>query len=135
MTKIETKKTDIRESLKKVKIFSLKIGAIGKKTWFFTIVFFLVTFGFSLWIWWSCIFNPSPSEQVISDIQKEQKEFETKERRVELTIKKIQERNFRFQEAVNHQLDRKIFKSGAEIFQEMNPSPSPTSGAGINKIP
>lgn len=133
MIKIEN--NNIKNLLRKIKFFLLKVITIFKKTWFFTIVFFTIVFCLSLWIWWSCIFRPSPSEQVISDIQKEQKDFEKKEERIELIIKNIQERSSRFQEASDHQINRKIFKSSEEIFQEMNPAIAPSSKTGILSTP
>ena len=122
MEKKENKKINIRKKTESIKKAFLKVISIGKKTWFFTIVFFVVVFGFSLWIWWSCILYPSPNEQIIFEIQKEQKDFEMKTKKVEFVIGKIKERSARFQEASDHQINRKFFKSKEELFEELNPS-------------
>lgn len=135
MTKEPTKKIDFKNFLTKTKKFFGKITILRKKTWFFTIVFFFILLGFSLQVWWNCILHPTPSEQSVLDIEKEQKEFETKKIKVEQVIEKIKERNLKFQTAVEHQIDRKIFKSGEEIFQEMNPSPNSSNSSGINRLP
>ncbi|MDA3815099.1 MAG: hypothetical protein PF549_01905 [Patescibacteria group bacterium] len=122
-------------NLTQIKNFLKKTFSFGEKTWFFTIIFFVVAFIFSLWTWWNCILNPSPSEQVVLDFQKEQKEFEIKSKKIESVIEKIQDRKIQFNQADDHQLERKIFKSKEDIFQEMNSTSDNFNSSGVNRAP
>ncbi len=135
MNKKELKKEVQKIDLEKIKKIFSGFTSIGKKTWFFTIIFFGIAFGFSLWTWWQCILNPSPSEDVILEIQKEQAEFEMKSKQIDLIIEKIRERKAHFEGAIDHQVDKKIFKSKEEIFQEMDPTSQSPNISGVNRMP
>lgn len=126
--------------MKKINISQLKnifkkVFSLSKKTWIFTVLFFVIIFGFSLWVWWDCILNPLPSEEVILETNKEKQQFEIKRNKIDQVIQKIQERRTRFEQAVDHQLNRKIFKSKEEIFEEMNTGSQSTNSSGINRLP
>ena len=131
------KNNNIKIDLNQIKNFFGKVFFFGRKTWIFTIIFFLIIFGFSLWIWWGCILNPAPSDQVIAEIGKEQKDFEIKRKKIDQVIQKIQERKMRFDQASDHNVERKIFKSKEEIFKEMNPDDQSSGGSitGVNRLP
>lgn len=142
-----------KEQKKDVKIDAGQLLNVGKKmlsgaasfmkmTWFFTIIFFFIVLGFSVWTWWDCIQNPEPSGEVVESLNQEQEKFQEKREKIDIVIEKLKNRKDRFENTPDHQLDRKIFKSKNEIFEEMNPpaeteseeEDSTTSSDGINLV-
>lgn len=122
-----------KDQTKDIKIDAGQLLGVGKKilggaasfmkmTWFFTIIFFFTVLGFSVWTWWDCIQNPEPSSDVVQSLNQEQEKFQMKREKIDIVIEKIKDRKNKFENAPDHQLERKIFKSKNEIFEEMNPS-------------
>jgi hypothetical protein len=106
------------------------LGAIGSKinlnTWYFTITFFLFVFGVSIWVWWNCIQDPHPSNDVLIRVEQGKVNYKEMKTSTEQVIAILQESRDRFE-------NPPFFGNQRELFMDVDLEESEGEGAVISR--
>lgn len=94
----------------KLPSFSGIIAKMRQRDWVATIIFFLISFGASLYVWNATVVNETPRPSVVENFNKSQDDFEEMSRKVESAIKKLEARKQDFESANDYSDQREIFK-------------------------
>lgn len=133
------KKPKITKEAEKAKLAKPKfsigdfIAKLSQKTKYFTVVFFLAVFGFSIWIWWSCFYESRPSNKVIQKVNQSQEDFDGMKSKTEATIKILKDKIGRNEEGLDLSSQRELFMKSdgkietepVEVNGDLTPEPEP----------
>lgn len=116
----------MKNSLSFQKIWeALKVGTkkVMAKNWYLTIIFFLVIFVISIWIWWDCVYKPQPSEATTAKFSQKQQDFRLMNQKISQIIEKLKAKQERFENMPDVSQQRELFVR-KEIPIEINKSPN-----------
>jgi cytoskeletal protein RodZ len=90
-------------------------SAIGKNSWVFTVLFFLISLMAGVYIWWNNVYNPQPTFTTQNKINNNQEDFNILSQSIERVIKQIQERENKYNQKPDYSGLRDVFhKESAE---------------------
>lgn len=109
---------------------------LQKRSWILTVLFFVVAFLFSLYIWWDVVLREEPRQEVLIKYQQSKNDFVGMSKKVEGAISKLEERKARFETANDYRNQKEIFKTKdpKEIFPAAPKPNRDTQGETKDKI-
>lgn len=93
----------------------------GTKTWFFTILFFFLILAVSVFVWWQCVYRPSPSTIVLEKLERERENFDDMGKEAANAITLLQKYRENYNNAPEFDEQRELFINllDGEVIKEM----------------